>query len=94
MLFMSSQGFHDASSTLIGNAIGDPDKRVGTARAWRYASTLSIVTIFTVLVALLPLFLLREEIGEALSSDSEVLAIVLETLPIVFLSYVLESIQF
>ena len=37
MLFMMSKGLSDASSTLIGNSIGDPDMQYGTARAWRFA---------------------------------------------------------
>mmetsp|Transcript_25138 Transcript_25138/g.33690 ORF Transcript_25138/g.33690 Transcript_25138/m.33690 type:complete len:95 (+) Transcript_25138:95-379(+) len=93
MLFMSSYGLHDASSTLIGNSIGQPYIKVATARAWRFASIISIVTLVALMITLLPLFILRNEIAAFLATDPKVVELVMETLPIVFISYVLESFQ-
>ena len=36
-LFMFSKGMSEATTTLIGNAIGDHDVLIGTSTAWRYA---------------------------------------------------------
>ena len=62
-LFLSSFGYHDASSTLIGNAIGHTDIRLGTSQAWRVASIISMVTIVGAVMVLIPLFSFRLEIA-------------------------------
>ena len=73
--------------------MGDADIRVGTARGWRFASILSILTLIGGVLVMIPLFTFRYEIAEFLTQDEQIKELVANPLPIVFISYLLETIQ-
>ena len=93
MIFMMSSGFADASSALIGNSIGDPDMRVGTAKAWRYSTLIAVTVFFYNLLALAPFTYFIDEIAEVLTGRSGVYDEVRNLLPVVLLSFFFETMQ-
>ena len=93
-LFMISKGLSDASSSLIGNSMGNPDMHYGTTRAWRFASIISMTTIVYAMTALITLiFFTNEIISMMFVQNSKVKELTHEIMPIVFISFVMESMQ-
>ena len=93
-LCMISKGLSDASSSLIGNSMGNPDMHYGTTRAWRFASIISMTTIVYAMTALIILiFFTNEIISTIFVQNSKVKELTHEIMPIVFISFVMESLQ-
>ena len=70
---MYSAGLQEASSTLIGNSIGSQEENGrGIAKAWRFASLMSVVTIVMTLACIVTLFWQIESIADLFTQEAEV----------------------
>ena len=87
-LFMLTQGLQEASSALVGNMIGA--NRVGFA--WHYAQTFSAMTMIFAFLLELPLFMNIDKIASWFTSDPVLQNMMIEVLPVVFISFFFDAI--
>lgn len=77
-LFMYSAGLQEASSTLVGNSIGSLEEGGrGIAKAWRFASLMSVVAITMTLTCIVGLFWYIDSIVDLFTQDPKVRSLLL-----------------
>ena len=87
-LFMFGEGMQEASSALVGNMIGA--NRVGFA--WHYAQVLSAMTMIFAFLIELPLFMNIDMIAAEFTDDPILQNMLIEVLPIVFISFFFDAV--
>lgn len=67
--------------------------KAAVSKGRKISRLLSITTVIYSLIGIVPLFIFKEKIVELLSVDAKVSELLRELMPIIFISFIFESIQ-